>query len=223
MTAQEAAAAWFKGDYVKGWMAADGLSELLRLPWRMSGVLAGLDRTPRMIADLGSGPGTVLKELLTMYPQARGYWVDASPDMLNEAKGNLREFDDRVSYVVADISELSKVDLPKDIDVVSNSRVAHHFDPVGLARFYGAARDILSPGGWLITLDHIRPTTEWDSRLREILPLFAGPNAGKPTHPHYFPYPTVAEHFAALADAGFTDVEMPWRAFYTCLFTARNV
>ncbi|MCU1666301.1 MAG: hypothetical protein JWR58_6366, partial [Pseudonocardia sp.] len=79
-----------------------------------------------------------------------------------------------------------------------------------------------APGGWLVTLDHIRPTDEWDSRFRTVLPAFAGSNAGKPTHPHYFPFPTVDDHLAALTAAGFDEVEMPWRAFYTCLFVGHR-
>lgn len=223
MTAQDAAAAWYRDDYAKDWAAADGLAGLLQLPWRMSAVMAGMDRPPRQIADLGSGPGTVLAQFLALYPHAHGHWVDASPDMLTQARENLAEFADRVSYTVADISELDKVDLPDDLDVITNSRVAHHFDPTGLTGFYAAARAHLAAEGWLVTLDHVRPEPQWDKRFRTVLPLFAGPNAGKPSHPHYFPFPTIAEHVTSFTDAGFGDVDMPWRAFYTCLFTGRNV
>jgi hypothetical protein len=34
--------------------------------------------------------------------------------------------------------------------------------------------------------------------------------------------PTIAEHLTALADAGFTDAEIPWRAFPTFLVMGRR-
>jgi hypothetical protein len=33
---------------------------------------------------------------------------------------------------------------------------------------------------------------------------------------------SVADHAAALAKAGFTDVDTPWKAFFTVLFMARK-
>jgi SAM-dependent methyltransferase len=223
MTAQEAAAAWYQADYAKDWASKDGLAGLLQLPWRMSAAITGMARQPRAIADLGSGPGTVLAEYLTTFPDATGHWVDASPDMLEQARANLARFGGRVTFTIGDISELDKVDLPGDLDVITNSRVAHHFNPTDLTRFYAAAREHLTPQGWLVTLDHIRPEELWDKRFRTLLPTFAGPGAGKPTHPHYFPVPTIEEHLTSFADAGFGEFEMPWRAFYTCLFVGKNV
>ena len=73
-----------------------------------------------------------------------------------------------------------------------------------------------------MTLDHILPPGDWDRRYREVLPIFAGPNAGKPTHPHYFPFPTMTDHLSAMADAGLTDCDLAWRTFYTCLFLGRR-
>jgi SAM-dependent methyltransferase len=142
--------------------------------------------------------------------------------MLESARRTLARHGERVSYVVADAAEFATLDLPAGIDVITNSRVAHHFELSGLRAFYRQAAERLAPGGWLVTLDHIRPTDEWDSRFRTVLPAFAGSNAGKPTHPHYFPFPTVDDHLAALTAAGFDEVEMPWRAFYTCLFVGHR-
>jgi SAM-dependent methyltransferase len=217
-----ATAAWTTPGYAASWSAADGLAGLLSLPWRMTAALVGLQRPPGLVLDVGSGPGTFLDELLTCFPDAQGIWLDASEDMLESARRTLARHGERVSYVVADAAEFATLDLPAGIDVITNSRVAHHFELSGLRAFYRQAAERLAPGGWLVTLDHIRPTDEWDSRFRTVLPAFAGSNAGKPTHPHYFPFPTVDDHLAALTAAGFDEVEMPWRAFYTCLFVGHR-
>jgi SAM-dependent methyltransferase len=213
---------WADSGYAASWNAADGLAGLLRLPWQMTGAIVGQDRVPRLVMDLGSGPGTFLKVLLDRFPEARGVWVDSSPAMRQQATDVLRPVADRVSFVVGDVSDLAGLDVPHDCDVITNSRVAHHFDPAGLVRFYRQAAERLAAGGWVATLDHVLPGGTWDARLRAVLPEFAGPNAGKPTHPHYFPYPSVDDHLRSMADAGLDEVQMPWRAFYTCLFLGRR-
>jgi SAM-dependent methyltransferase len=214
-------AAWTDPSYVVRWSAADGLAGLLRLPWRLSTALTSIDGPPRLVMDLGSGPGTFLNEFLTRFPRAQGVWVDASDSMLGRAQELLAPHGDRVDYVVGDIATLRDLDLPDGCDVVTNSRVAHHFDPAGLTDFYRQIRARLRPGGWLVTLDHILPPGDWDARYRRVIKEFAGPNAGEPTHPHYFPYPTPEGHLRSFADAGFVDTDLAWRAMYTCLFLGR--
>lgn len=213
---------WSESGYADSWRRADGLSGLLQLPWAIATALVGRDAPPRLVVDVGSGPGTFLEHVLAAYPQARGVWIDASPDMREQATTTLAPYAERVEFVVADAAELAGLDAAGDADVVLNSRVAHHFDAAGLRRFYRDAATRLVPGGWLITLDHILPPGDWDRRYRDILPMFAGANAGKPTHPHYFPYPSMTDHLDALEEAGFTDRDLAWRAFYTCLYVGRR-
>jgi SAM-dependent methyltransferase len=213
---------WASSDYAASWQKADGLAGLLELPWAIATALVGRERAPRLVVDVGSGPGTFLAKLLQAYPDARGVWIDASPGMREQAEERLAPFAGRVTYVVEDAARLSGIEVAHGADVVLNSRVAHHFDHDGLVAFYAAAAGLLQPGGWLVTLDHILPPGEWDSRYRDVLPIFAGPNAGKPTHPHYFPFPTMVDHLSAMSDAGLADCDLAWRAFYTCLFVGRR-
>lgn len=213
---------WSSAEYAANWQRADGLSALLELPWAIAAALVGRDRSPQLIVDVGSGPGTFLATVLQAYPQARGVWIDASPGMLEPAQEHLAPYADRVDFVVEDAARLAGIDAAQGADVVLNSRVAHHFDHSGLVGFYRAAAQVLGPDGWLVTLDHIRPPGEWDRRYRDVLPTFAGPNAGKPTHPHYFPFPSMNDHLVAMADAGLVDCDVAWRAFYTCLFLGRR-
>jgi SAM-dependent methyltransferase len=212
---------WAAPGYADKWQRADGLSTLLQLPWAMATVLVGQFALPRLVVDVGSGPGTFLGSVLAAYPRARGIWIDAASAMREQAQRTLAPYADRVEYVVADAADLAGIDAARGADVVLNSRVAHHFDAEGLRRFYRHAAQLLVPGGWCVTLDHILPPGEWDARYRAVLPLFAGPNAGNPTHPHFVPFPSMTDHLVALAEAGFTDCDLAWRAFYTCLFVGR--
>ena len=213
---------WSSSEYARSWQQADGLSGMLQFPWEIATILIGREASPELVVDVGSGPGTFLERVLQAYPDSRGVWVDASPGMREQAEERLARFGGRVEFVVADAAKLADVEVAHGADVVLNSRVAHHFDQDGLTAFYSGAATVLRSGGWLVTLDHILPPGDWDRRYRDILPNFAGSNAGKPTHPHYFPFPTLEGQFAAFEAAGFEDRDLAWRAFYTCLFVGRK-
>jgi spermidine synthase len=213
---------WTDDDYVASWTRGDGIRELLELPWRMAAALAGLESAPRHVVDVGSGPGGLLAIFLDTYPDARGTWVDVSPAMADQARERLGRFGGRVEFVITDATRLAEAHISADADVVANSRVAHHFSVPGLAEFYRACGDLLVPGGWLMTLDHIRPDQTWNGRYRRMLPLFAGPNAGRPTHEHNYAFPTVSQHLDTMTAAGLSEAELVWKAFYTCLFASRK-
>ena len=213
---------WSSGEYAAQWNKADGLASLLQLPWAIATTLVGRDQTPRLVVDVGSGPGTFLETALKAYPEARGVWIDASPGMREQAVQRLAPLGDRVEFITEDALNLSAIPAAQGADVVLNSRVAHHFDHDGLIAFYTAAASLLKPNGWLVTLDHILPPGDWDRRYRDVLPLFAGSTAGKPTHPHFFPFPSMNDHLAAMSSAGLVDNDIAWRAFYTCLVMGRR-
>jgi hypothetical protein len=61
------------------------------------------------------------------------------------------------------------------------------------------------------------PDDVWDQRLRAARKQF-GVSPDGPKHHHSYPLTSVQDHLNAFAAAGITDVEVPWRAFYTCLF-----
>src|SRR5215211_6411270 len=57
------------------------------------------------VLDAGCGSGRVTRFLLERLPEGRVIGVDASPAMVEEAKGNLAEFGDRVAFQVGDLVE----------------------------------------------------------------------------------------------------------------------
>lgn len=215
---QQSAAVWQDADFARSWAAADGFADLLELPRRIAAVLIGVERAPAHVADIASGPGALLETFLDEYPNTRGLWYDASPAMLEEATERLARFGDRVEFHLADMTDLS--DLPAEVDVVCSSRAAHHLDRAGLHDFYRDAAAHLAPGGWLVNLDHVGPPEQWDQRLRAIRPRFTRGREG-PKHHHNYPLTSVEDHISAYTAAGITDVEIAWRAFYTCLFVGR--
>jgi trans-aconitate methyltransferase len=230
---EQAAAIWRDTDFARDWAQGDAFRDLLDFPRRMAAaIVAGDNPAPATIVDVGAGPGAVLEVFLRQFPQANGIWTDASTAMLELAHEKLAPFGDRVEYRIADMTDLDGVGLPDQVDVLVTSRAAHHLDADGLTSFYQAAAGRLAPGGWLVNLDHIGPASQagppaaagpdnvWDQRLRAARKQFGASPDGRKHH-HNYPLTSVQDHLDAFAAAGITDVEVPWRAFYTCLFMGR--
>jgi len=212
---------WMDEKLAARWTAADSLKELLILPRRISATVIAADRPgTALVVDVGSGPGDYLSTMLDTFPAARGVWTDVSPAMADIARPALAGYRDRVEFRLVDLEDLSP--LPEQADVITTSRASHHFDADTLARFYASAAGHLAPGGWLVNLDHVLSPGAWDRRLRDARAAMIPPKQDGTGHSHDKPLPMVEEHLAALAAAGFEDVAMPWRSFYTVLFMARK-
>jgi SAM-dependent methyltransferase len=212
---------WMDEKLAARWTAADSLKEMLVVPRRISATIVAADRPgSTLVVDVGSGPGDYLATLLDAFPAARGVWTDVSPAMEDIARPELARYGDRVGFHLVGIEDLSP--LPGGADVITTSRASHHFDPATLARFYAEAAAHLAPGGWLVNLDHVLSPGAWDRRLRDARKAMIAQKKEGTGHSHDKPLPTAEEHLSGLAAAGFTDVAVPWRSFYTCLFMARK-
>ena len=220
---QMAAEAWRKPDYTNEWVELDDRIDLLELPRAIAAAVVHHDRPDAsVIVDIASGPGTFLSVFLAEFPGATGVWQDASDSMQAHAVERLARFGDRVTFKPGDMTDLAGCGIHSGVDVIVTSRAAHHLDRQGLHAFYAEAASLLAPGGWLVNLDHVGPEDVWDKRLRAVRPRFAA-NAGteKPHH-HNYPLTSVEDHLDGYRAAGVTDVEITWRAFYTCLFMGRK-
>ncbi|MCL2581850.1 MAG: class I SAM-dependent methyltransferase [Streptosporangiales bacterium] len=220
---EQAAAAWRDESFARSWADGDSFRDLLNFPRHLAAAIVEHDNpAPATIIDVAAGPGAVLAVFLDAFPGAKGIWTDASEAMLDLAKENLARFGDRVTYRLADMTDLSAVTPEGSADVITTSRAAHHLDRDALARFYADAASRLQDGGWLVNLDHIGPDDVWDQRLRAVRKQFSVADGPKLKHHHNYPLTSVADHLDGFAAAGVNDVEIPWRAFYTCLFTGRK-
>jgi SAM-dependent methyltransferase len=216
-----AAAAWTDRDFARSWAQGDALRDMLDFPRRIAAAVVSEDNAaPACIADIGSGPGDFLAVFLEEFPGARGVWTDASEAMLELATARLARFGDRVSYRIADMTDLGDA-VPGGADVILTSRASHHLDRGGLHGFYAAAASRLAAGGWLVNLDHTGSDDLWEGRLRAARKRFRAAPAQR-THHHDAPLPTIADHLDGYAAAGIDDAVMPWRAFITCLFMGRR-
>lgn len=223
MTADHQLESWESPEYAAQWASEDVIAEMLDLPRRISVALvvdSGLDVTH--VVDVGSGPGTYLQLFLRAFPNARGTWIDVSDAMLALAQAQLGEFGDRVTSVIGDAEKLREIEV-EPAQVVLSSRAFHHFSPESLQSVYRAAFDIVTPGGFVINLDHVGAPGDWEQAYRRIREQFAGKRKqGLKPHRHDYPLSRAEEHGTWMENAGFGPPDTPWRMFYTALIVARK-
>jgi cyclopropane fatty-acyl-phospholipid synthase-like methyltransferase len=214
-------ATWQDDAFARSWAQQDQWRDMLEFPRRIAASVVHDDNPGLgLITDIGSGPGDFLAVFLEEFPAARGLWTDVSDTMRELAEERLAAFGDRVEFQAVDMTDLAG--LPNGADAVTTSRATHHLDRAGLLDFYAQAASHLAPGGWLINLDHIGPDDRWNTRLRTVRKRFRASAESGPAHHHNYPLPSVQDHLDGFAAAGITDVQVVWRAFFTCLFMGRR-
>jgi SAM-dependent methyltransferase len=208
---------------VNQWAGEDVFADLLDLPRRISAELTAVTGIPvRHVVDLGAGPGGYLAQFLRAFPGARGSWVDSSEPMRELACEELAPLGQRVLYVLGDVERLTEIELDR-ADVVISSRVLHHFSPQALERTYRDVYALLAPGGLFFNLDHIGVPENWEPRYRRVRDRFTGARKERlKPHRHDFPLRPLGQHLGWLASAGFEEVDVPWRTFYSALVVARR-
>jgi trans-aconitate 2-methyltransferase len=123
-------------DRVAGPMTRWGLDVLERLP------LAGGER----VMDAGCGTGRITEQLAERLPSGHVIALDGSPAMIEEARGRLARFGDRVDYVVADLGEPLPIEEPVDAVL---STATFHWVPDHDALFRNLAA-VIRAGGRLV-------------------------------------------------------------------------
>jgi ubiquinone/menaquinone biosynthesis C-methylase UbiE len=223
LSADQQLESWESPGYAAEWAGEDVIADMLDLPRRISVALVGASGLDvKRVIDVGSGPGGYLVPFLRAFPAARATWIDVSEEMRDLAADQLGEFSDRITYVIADAERLDEVEI-EPAEVLLSSRALHHFSAESLQRVYRAAFDVVTPGGFVMNLDHVGARGDWEQALRGIRAQFTGDRkkALKP-HRHDYPLARAEEHGAWMEEAGFGPFDMPWRMFYTALIVARK-
>jgi trans-aconitate 2-methyltransferase len=113
---------------------------------------AVLDRLPldgdEAVLDAGCGSGRVTELLTARLPGGRVIALDASPSMIDEARGRLARFGNRVSYVVADLGRPLPLGPLAPVDAIL-STATFHWVPDHDALFANLAA-VLRRGGRLV-------------------------------------------------------------------------
>jgi len=178
------------------WQEREGIAVLDRLALRG-------DET---VMDAGCGTGRVTRHLVERLPRGRVIGVDASAEMLAEARRNLPS--DRVQLVLADLTE---VELDTPVDAIVSSAVFHWV--IDQDALFARLHDAVRPGGHLAAwLGGEGTHDELYSRAAEVgreEPFAARFDGWSPP----FVFPGVDETAARLERAGFIDITCSMRPF----------
>lgn len=179
-------------------------------------LLAALAPTTARVLDLGAGTGALSAAVLGGLPEARVTLLDVDTAMLDEARGRLAPFGERVRF-----REASFLDPLPTADAVVASLALHHVhDLDAKIDLYRSIHEALVPGGVFLNLD--AAITEgarlnalifdrWAARMAEhgIGDAEARDHFAEwAAEDRYFP---LDEELAALRHAGFAEVECFWR------------
>ncbi|KAK4500914.1 hypothetical protein PRZ48_009106 [Zasmidium cellare] len=120
--------------------------------------------------DVGTGPGTVVFDLLPHFEKSFG--TDAGTEMITQAKSDASRLgvEERTEFAVCPAEESDTVFQGEKMDLVTVAMAAHWFD---MPKFYEAVGKILKPGAtlamWTCSSLHVHPSTPNHEKLEEIL------------------------------------------------------
>ncbi|SDG84772.1 Methyltransferase domain-containing protein [Lentzea fradiae] len=94
-------------------------------------VFEGLDFTPAAVADLGSGSGERLLQMLKRHPRARGIGIDIASPAIDMARleANQSGMGDRLTFIEADVRQLEPSPEFSDVDLLTCFMMGHDFWP----------------------------------------------------------------------------------------------
>jgi trans-aconitate methyltransferase len=145
---------WHSSDYVDWWITRDQSRDAERRR-QLQAMLchAGSERDVELsVIDIGGGYGVTTEEVLAVFPRARVTLQDYSEPMLAAARKRLAGYSERITYVLADLTDRSWVDRvislghgPFDLAV---SAIAIHnlFQKPLIAAAYHGVASVLRPG-----------------------------------------------------------------------------
>ena len=158
---------------------------------------AVLDRLPlrgdERVLDAGCGSGRVTEQLAERLPRGHVVALDASADMLVEARRRLGRFGERVAYVEADLSRALPADVGP-VDAVLSTATFHWIDDH--AALFRNLAAVMRPGAALVAQCGGAGNVATFARAVEAAGL--GPFGRT--------FPTAEETADRLRAAGFTDI-----------------
>lgn len=110
-----------------------------------------------VIADLGCGPGTVLRLISMRRPDLRLHGIDIDPEIINIAQKKNEH--GSMTYDVAPITDLPFADA--SVDIVLSSLVFHHLTAETQRVAMKEIRRVLKPGGTFLLCDFSVPRKKW--------------------------------------------------------------
>lgn len=185
---------------------------------------------PLRILDLGAGTGLFSGIVKARFPEARLLLTDASAAMLDRARERFADTQG-VEFAVADMTEPLPAG-PWDEgpwDAVISALAIHHLSHAEKRALFARIRTGLTPGGWFINAEQVLgpdPATDaryvrlWHDQIRAAGATEAEVAGAAERMRHDICAP-VADQLDWLREAGFTQVDCPFRHWRFAVLAAR--
>ncbi len=118
--------------------------------------------------DLGCGDGILGAAVLERFPESRGVFADFSKPMLENCRQKLASFGNRVAVADIDYSQANWTEnlaQQGPFDAVVSGYSIHHQPDDHKQTIYRDIFDLLSPGGWLVNIEHVAPASALSTEL----------------------------------------------------------
>jgi SAM-dependent methyltransferase len=136
----------------------------------MMAILKTREDPIKSFLDLGCGDGILGAALLGEYPSARGVLVDFSGPMLEQAREQLREYADQLTFENLDYGSsdwVYRMHACPPFDAVVSGYSIHHQPDVRKRQVYEEIFSLLNPGGWFVNIEHVSSAAQLSIDLFE--------------------------------------------------------
>jgi tRNA (cmo5U34)-methyltransferase len=179
--------------------------------------------SPRRILDLGAGTGLLSRKLREAFPSAELTLLDGAPRMLDEARAALGT--EATNYVVADLDD----PIPAGPwDAIVSALAIHHLGDEAKRRLFERVHAELRPGGAFVNAEQVVGPTDHFTGLyaswHEASARAAGSDeaewSGAVARMSHDRCASVEDQLAWLRQAGFADVDCPFREYCFAVLVA---
>ncbi len=124
----------------------------------MMSILKSRTQPVENFMDLGCGDGILGAAILGEYPSSHGVLVDFSESMLEQAREQLKEYSDQLTFMNLDYGDpawVNRMQTEGPFDAVVSGYSIHHQPDSRKRPIYEEIFALLKPGGWFINIEHI--------------------------------------------------------------------
>ena len=136
----------------------------------MMSILKSRQQPVESFLDLGCGDGILGAAVLGEYPAARGVLADFSEPMLAQAREQLKDYTDQLSFENLDYGNqdwMMRMRVHGPFDAIVSGYSIHHQPDARKREIYKEIFSLLNPGGWFVNVEHVSSAAQLNIDLFE--------------------------------------------------------